>query len=472
MPHIDDITDEHPVYTDNKVQWEYLRRSFNGGNEYKEGCYLFEYEKEDPVSYKKRLDNTPLENHCKGTIQVSQSFLWRVGPVRDLDSLKEDPVAQDFLNDADFDGSSLNAFMHNASTWASVYGHVWIVVDRPSVDAKNGAEEIAVGVRPYSMMFTPERVTNWRYEKTGSGMMELALLVIIEDETAEAKFFRVWTPETISLWRVETGEAKGGVENIPTLEGPEIPNPLGYIPADPLYAQKSDTRGKGVSDIGDIADQQRSIYNCNSEVEQAIRIEVHPSLVVTQDVANNSTSGAGSMVIIPEDIDPHLVPRLLQVSGSTVDGILANIKRTGETIDKMAHMGSVRGTATTEQSGIARKMEFQLLSASLSKKADQLELTEEHMWQFFADWQGQKWNGVIDYPDSFDLTDADAELDLLMKASAAGVESDTLSREIDKKIAELIVEGEVLDSVNVEIDAAPIDELDALTEDLADADQS
>jgi hypothetical protein len=41
-------------------------------------------------------------------------------------------------------------------------------------------------------------------------------------------------------------------------------------------------RGLGVSDLTDIADLQKAIYNELSEIEQIIRISNHPSLVKTR----------------------------------------------------------------------------------------------------------------------------------------------------------------------------------------------
>ena len=49
-----------------------------------------------------------------------------------------------------------------------------------------------------------------------------------------------------------------------------LPNPIGKIPAVILYNQRSPMRGIGVSDLTDVVDLQKGIYNELSEIEQII----------------------------------------------------------------------------------------------------------------------------------------------------------------------------------------------------------
>jgi hypothetical protein len=54
-------------------------------------------------------------------------------------------------------------------------------------------------------------------------------------------------------------------------------------------------RGQGISDINDIADVQRMIYNLTSEIEQSIRMDGHPTLVVPPTAQLGS--GAGGVIV-------------------------------------------------------------------------------------------------------------------------------------------------------------------------------
>ena len=96
-----------------------------------------------------------------------------------------------------------------------------------------------------------------------------------------------------------------------------------------------------------------------------------------------------------------------------------------------------------------REMIEQLLGITkLSEKADILELAEEQMWTFFCDWQGVKPDVEISYPDSFDIRDYEKELTFLQQLKASGIRSATLTNEVDKQIADLVLDDDVLDKVS------------------------
>ena len=58
----------------------------------------------------------------------------------------------------------------------------------------------------------------------------------------------------------------------------------------------------------------------------------------------------------------------------------------------------------------------------------------------------------IFYPDTFDIKDYPSELQFLQMAKASGVRSTTLMQEIDKNIADLILDDEKLARAHMEIE--------------------
>jgi hypothetical protein len=122
------IENTHPVYEDYKHRWSFYLRSYMGGEDYKEGGYLTSYISEDKDEYARRLDLTPMDNHCKNIVHIYSSFLWRVPPTRAFNSLANNTALEPFMKDADLDGRSFNAFMRQAQVWSSVYGHVWLMM--------------------------------------------------------------------------------------------------------------------------------------------------------------------------------------------------------------------------------------------------------------------------------------------------------------------------------------------------------
>ena len=443
-----EITYTHPDYDDHKDQWEFHLRSYLGGEQYKDGNYLVRYLNEDKNEYARRIDLTPIDNHCANVVHIYSSFLWRQKPTRNFNSLDGSPVLDQIMRDADLDGRSLDAFMKEAGIWSGVYGHCWVVVDKPKSNAGTKAEELGQGIRPYLNLYTPENVFDWKWERTASGRSKLVYLklreeIIRENATESKVYFRIWTEETVRLYEV-SNDTERLVE--------EMDNPIGVIPAVYIPAARTVKKGIGKSDLADIAVMQKAIYQELSEIEQLIRISNHPTLVKTFDT--DATAGAGGIVHMPDELDAGLKPFMLQPSGSNLDAVMASIDKKVEAINRMAHLGAVRGTDAIKASGIALQTEFQLLNARLAEKADILELAEEQLWQFICIWMDVMPDVEVYYADSFDIRDYPNELQFLQQARASGVQSPTFTKGVDKLIVDLVLDDEELQKAYAEIESA------------------
>ena len=254
---------------------------------------------------------------------------------------------------------------------------------------------------------------------------------------------RLWYPD-----RIET-------VYMPDREPPKIidtaDNLIGKIPAVILYNSKSHKRGIGQSDLTDIADLQKSIYNEYSEMEQLIRLTNHPSLVKTPSV--NASAGAGAVIEMPDELEPNLKPYLLQPSGQNLTAIMESINNKVESINRIAHTGAVRTTKQAVSSGIALQTEFELLNARLSEKADNLQIAEEQLFRLYALFQNATFDGEINYPDSFNIRDYASDLIYFQQAKAMNIGSPTFSKEVDKEIARAVVDDdEKLNTIFDEID--------------------
>jgi len=254
----------------------------------------------------------------------------------------------------------------------------------------------------------------------------------------------LWFPD-----RIETIYAKDDRADPTVVDTAD--NQIGKIPAVILYNAKSHMRGQGVSDLADIADLQKAIYNELSEIEQLIRLTNHPSLVKTPSV--NASAGAGAVIEIPDDMDSNLKPYLLQPSGQNLAGLMESINHKVEAINRIAHTGAVRTTRQAVSSGIALQTEFELLNARLSEKADNLQIAEEQIFRTYAMFQNATFDGEINYPDTFNIRDYATDLAYFQQAKAINIESPTLQKEIDKEIARAVVDDdEKLNTIFDEID--------------------
>jgi hypothetical protein len=104
-------------------------------------------------------------------------------------------------------------------------------------------------------------------------------------------------------------------------------------------------------------------------------------------------------------------------------------------------------------SGVSREMEFEQLNARLSEFADNLEIAEEHIAGFFAEYEGTAFDGSIEYPESYNIRDANYDLDFYLKAAAAPVDSDTYHQEVAMCIVRTVLgpDAESVETIKSEI---------------------
>ena len=251
----DEAFETHKDYRENVNQWEYFIRSANGGYDYTIGQYLNRYNLELDSEYNQRLGNTPCDNHCKNIIQIYSSFLFRVKASRDFGAMAEEPSLERFLKDTDLEGNNFDAVMKQAQTYASIYGHCFLVLDKPKVTTNTRAEELEQEIRPYMSILTPENVLDWNFKREINGKYTLDYLKVREEVDRDGgTYFRLWY-----LDRIETVYAKSDRDEPTVIDTAD--NLIGKIPAVILYNSKSHKKGIGQSDLTDIADLQKAIYN-------------------------------------------------------------------------------------------------------------------------------------------------------------------------------------------------------------------
>jgi hypothetical protein len=233
------------------------------------------------------------------------------------------------------------------------------------------------------------------------------------------------------------------------LDYQEFVNPLGEVPFIFIQGDRSFHDGIGTSDIGDVADLSRSIYNKLSELSQNIRISSHPSIVAEPSAQLNG--GVGAVITIDENT--QIQPYLLQPTGASIDGIIAAIELDMDAIDNITHLKAVKARGGSPMSGVALQTERQNLNNKLGDRASTLEQAEERMWRLWFMWQAATPDAEFDiyYEKSFDLRDKHSDLELYRKAIEA-VPHDSFVHAMHREIATMLIEDEselqvVLDAI-------------------------
>lgn len=440
MLDIEQLKLTHPLWKDIAKQCDYYYRSFQGGYAYKNGDFLTRYldENHGPGDqYMKRIMATPLDNHVQTTVDIYRSFLFRELPNRELGFLLDNPLVEQWLDDTDQEGQSLNSFLKTANDLAMVMGSVWILVDKPSYKVETAAQEQELGLRAYACVYTPQNVLDWHHERDITGKVKLRYIKVIESENTETVTVTCWYEDKVCKYLVSK-EERGDWGDI--LEYTEYENPLGYIPFVHHAPIRTPNRGVGHSLVADVADQQRYIYNLLSELEQNIRISGHPTLVKTP--STDASAGAGAIITVQEDMDPALKPYLLTPSNSGISGIISAIDNCVSAIQRMTHTSAIQVQKGQPISGVALQTERQLLNAKLSDIADTLKETELKMWDIWFDWQGMEMpdDFQVVYPETFDLRDKNVELEYMLKARSSGVTNPLFQAEVDRQIVMITID--------------------------------
>ena len=446
-----DLDYRHPLYEANLGRWNYYRASYLGGFDYRNASlgmlrkYLFEDDAPGD-QYQQRLEYTALDNMTKLTVDTYRSFLFRTTPTRTFGYLAGDLTINRFMEDVDFNGKDLDDFMKEANDLATVYGNVWILCTKGQQEGVFTKEqEIAADIRPYLKLFTPQNVCDWTYETQSNGSEKLVYIKTKEWLGEDHYKYIAWTTEAFYVY-----ECMG--EDVIATE--EYVNAIGEVPFVCHYANHTQHKGIGNSDIADVAKAQQACFNLLSEAEQSIRISGHPTLVKTQDVS--AQAGAGSVINMDNTMDPALKPFLLEPSGTSITSITDMINVHIENFLRSTHLGAIMAArGLTAKSGVALATEFEMLNTRLADKSAKMEQTEWNIWRLWF-----KWNGTepdldfnIEYSKTFDLRDEHADLKLLSEALEVGVQSETYAKEIQKQIAKIVIhDGDKLDDIMREID--------------------
>ena len=446
-----DLDYRHPLYEANLGRWNYYRASYLGGFDYRNTSlgmlrkYLFE-DDAPGNQYSSRLEYTALDNMTKLTVDTYRSFLFRSTPTRTFGNLAEDITIARFMEDVDFHGKDLDDFLKEANDLATVYGNVWILCTKGSVDGLITREqEIQANIRPYLKLFTPENVCDWSYETQPNGAEKLVYVKTKEWIDVDTYKYIAWTPDAIYTYVMVDDKVVSSEETV---------NAIGEVPFVCHYANPTQYRGIGQSDIADVAKAQQAVFNLLSEAEQSIRVSGHPTLVKTQDVS--AMAGAGAVMNMDNTMDPNLRPYLLETNGSNIGSIVDMINVHIENFLRSTHLGAIMASrGLSVKSGVALATEFDMLNTRLGDKAAKLEQTEWNIWALWFKWNNQEPDAEfnIEYQKSFDLRDEHSDLKLLNEALNMGITSPTYIQEVQKQIAKIVIhDGDALDEIFREIE--------------------
>lgn len=421
----EDLEHTHPDYDRHIDEWRFFIRSYFGGKAYKEGNYLLQHPFESSANYKRRKETSYYYNYCAPVVDIYVSHLFRRDAKRGYGSLSGDRLFDSFLSDADLEGNTLRHFIREAQRFASIYGRVSVIVDKPRAAASTRAEAELCGIRPYLTLVTPENLLDWSYIRDITGRYVLDMVKVREARHT----YRIWSRDGWELWVISGGGDASLMDS--GWHG------LGEVPVVNIYNKRSGIRMLGLSDIQDIADINKNIFYLCSDAREIIENTAFPMLAMPYARGDSLDKEVGPRNILQFDpAEPNSKPYWLEAPHSSLSEIREWVKQDIAEIYRIAKMGGIKPEDTLNpKSGAALELEYQQLYSTLSEKADNLEQAEMKIFNLWAKWEGAAFDGVVDYPDDFSMREVARELDNAIRAQSARVDSMTFQRELQKKIA-------------------------------------
>ena len=421
------ITSTHSLYDRYYNDWQLCVRSWYGGVEYKDAKYLRAYavdvntpsetintyvlnddgstvaksrakveygtssnevnRGQDMLSgsfYLEKLDNTPLYNYVKLIVAEYNSILFRNPPQR---TLSDSPEVDEFLNDVDGEGNSINEFMSLVDMMTTVYGVVHVECYKP----------IGSDV-PKWRLYAPTDVTNWSYKYDIDGSLILDKMVIRLEDSDYHSVYRYYTNDTVETIFVGSED-----DYTPPVDDERLEelgdnsyrivqeNELGYIPIQTIYQSTKIYNNVGSTVVQDVAQIQRSIYGDSAEIYSAITYGAHPSLIVdeTTDQLNEGQVGAEPGAVIRVQAGLTGEPSYVYEFASPQLSAISEIKDLIDSkIQKLSQIALLRSEDLIKNARSGEQIEVydDKLSALVRRKAINLENAESKLWDIWYDW--------------------------------------------------------------------------------------
>jgi len=428
------INREHPEYVARKAMWKKYQDLYAGGEKLRlNGAeYLVRRNKEPQSIYEERLGGVFYENYIGSIVDWYAATLMRREPMMLFEG--DDEAAKTFYGvlaqDCDLKGTNLSEFFRRQFVQMMVYGCSYTVVDFPRAGgaALTRAEEDASGrSRAYLVDYTPEEVINWSYDQTGGlEWVVIRTSCLQQSKVTDAK----WEKETRWLYYdrehfqvYRKASESSSIELID--EGRHGLASLNRVPV--FQMQVTD----GLWLMNKAALLQLEHFNKSNALSWALTMGLFATPVVYSDREWNQIVGESYYIQLgKEDRFGWTEPE-----GKVYQIAADNLVRLKDEIYRVCYLMSQAGGPDWRQSGLSKQRDFSITNEVLRAYGDALKETlQQVLWAIAAARQDGVSIGVSGL-DEFDIEDFSNELDDAKKLLELGIGSETLKKQVFKKLA-------------------------------------
>ena len=435
------INIEHPDYIRSKPIWTKYKHLYAGGEQLREHAaeYLVRRSKEPNEVYAERLSRVFYENYIGSIIDWYAATLMRREPVITYDGPNDcgREFFATFSENCDLRGTSLTEFFRQQLIQALITGKSYIVVDFPRVTAPviTRAQEDAVGKsRAFLADYAPDEVINWSYDS--NGMLQWIVLRTSSLQQASADS-DAWMKDTRWIYYdreifktyQSTVGPSGRSSKIELVD--EGRHALASQATVPLFSVQI---SEGLWLMNKAALLQLEHFNKSNALAWALTMGLFAIPVIYSEREWSQIVGESYYIQLgPDDKFGWTEPE-----GHVFQIAADNLERLKDEIYRVCHLMAQAGgtsSAQTSQSGLSKQRDFGITQEVLRAYGDSVKHT---MKQVLSAINTARQDGLlIDVSglDEFDIGDFSVELDDATKLLALGIESETLKKQLYKKLA-------------------------------------
>jgi hypothetical protein len=433
------IDREHPDFKRQQKMWAMYRDLYAGGQQFKTRAaeYLLRRQKEPLDVYGERLQRVFYENYVGSIVDWYASTLFRRQATIQLD--KGLAAGRDFLtqfaDDADLRGTSLSSFIKGCFIDALIVGKSHILIDFPLVSQRlqSRAEEDLAGVsRAFLVRYEAEELINWSRDHRGD--YEWVVLrskverqpSVDNQETVQEISWRYYDRTSYRIYRQTVGAKESGSIEL-VKEGVHGFAKCNRVPLMDLKVND------GLWLLNKAAHLQLEHFNKSNALSWAITMGLFAMPVIYSDREWNQIVGESYFI----QLGPNDKFGWTEPDGKVYQIAAQNLQTLKEEIYRVCYLPQASGEMISGhmQSAAAKQLDFaityEILRGYGSLVKDCIKNIVTTISEAREDGVSVSVNGL----DEVDIGDFGIELSQAASLLQLGIQSPTLTKQIQQRLA-------------------------------------
>lgn len=423
---------------------QFMLDAYTGEGGYLLGSYLARFPRESDAKFQARQEIAIYANYTKKVVDIYGGFLWQEDPTRQVDDFYTR-----FVANADGCGRSLNSLLQQAHRLALLLGTIYLIVDKPAVQATTRADEPL----PYLVIRRKSELGSHCVDGHGR-MMSCCFSEMGPDGQARYRHFDAhgWRVSSDADGRQVLPDAKGHpMQGAYSFGRPPVVALHPSVPLDPRRPWACPwARG--------IAELNWSLYNLDSEQRllfrsQAFAIPTMPVPNLSADLIDRYQNLAlgPDRILFFDPAQGSSKPEYIAPPKDPISQYQEKIDKTIEGIYQLANLEFTYSGTGGAQSGVGLAFHFQEANRTIAGMAALLEEAEREIAHFVEGWMGREWRGNIAYARDFNIADLNQSLQQAMEAVNLSI-SPIFDKELKKRLSRQILGHRTAQDILAEID--------------------